>query len=215
MLEAFTARCLEAGFDLVQPFDLAAFNEGAAPEDRLPDHGRPHALAVVVGNSRALWPAFVAACRREPGSAAAPHPLNRYAVRVITAAAEVTGWPFAARWAHVLEPRPVPIQRVAEAAGLVRSAPCLFSIHPRLGLWVALRAVVVFDRDGVAASPLAHPCEGCPRPCLPALERARSSTDWRDWLAVRDACPIGRDARYPEAQIAYHYTRRGLQEALE
>jgi methylmalonic aciduria homocystinuria type C protein len=31
--------------------------------------------------------------------------------------------------------------------------------------------------------------------------------DWRSWLAVRDACPVGRSARYAEEQIAYHYTK--------
>jgi hypothetical protein len=30
---------------------------------------------------------------------------------------------------------------------------------------------------------------------------------WEDWLAVRDACPVGRHFRYPEGQLRYHYTR--------
>ena len=28
---------------------------------------------------------------------------------------------------------------------------------------------------------------------------------WRLWLAVRDACPVGREHRYGDDQIGYHY----------
>jgi methylmalonic aciduria homocystinuria type C protein len=28
---------------------------------------------------------------------------------------------------------------------------------------------------------------------------------WRLWLAVRDACPVGREYRYSENQIRWHY----------
>jgi hypothetical protein len=31
------------------------------------------------------------------------------------------------------------------------------------------------------------------------------------WIAVRDACPVGREGRYSDAQLEYHYTKaRGL-----
>jgi len=30
--------------------------------------------------------------------------------------------------------------------------------------------------------------------------------EWRAWLAVRDACPLGRAHRYTEPQVLYHYT---------
>ncbi|MCH2111028.1 MAG: hypothetical protein MK135_17050, partial [Polyangiaceae bacterium] len=29
----------------------------------------------------------------------------------------------------------------------------------------------------------------------------------RPWLALRESCPIGRKARYPSAQISYHYDK--------
>jgi methylmalonic aciduria homocystinuria type C protein len=31
------------------------------------------------------------------------------------------------------------------------------------------------------------------------------SESWRLWLAVRDACPVGRSSRYPDEQCEYHY----------
>jgi methylmalonic aciduria homocystinuria type C protein len=225
MLDDLRQRCAAAGFDLLAPFDVAAFNDGATPEEVLPDHGRGHALAVVVGNSRRLWPAFLEACRRDPAIAARPGPLDGYTVATLTAAAEATGVPFVALWAHTMRPRPIPIQRIAEAAGLARISPSNLSVRPELGPWLALRAVLVLDAPPPPVpAPLPHPCEGCPRPCMDALARALAASGaapalneetWRRWLEVRDACPLGRDARYPEEQILYHYARRGLAEAVE
>jgi methylmalonic aciduria homocystinuria type C protein len=214
MLEAFRGRCAEGGFDLVAPFDIADYNAMAAGDHQLPDHGRRHALAVVVGNTRRLWPVFLAACR--VARPLPPDPLDAYTVRVLSAAAEAEGCPFAVRWAHSTQPRPIPIQRVAAAAGLAQLAPCHLSIHPEHGPWIALRALLVFDAEPPPpAPPPPHPCQGCPQPCMPALGQALTTTDWRAWLAVRDACPVGRGDRYSDSQIAYHYSKRGLEEALE
>jgi hypothetical protein len=48
----------------------------------------------------------------------------------------------------------------------------------------------------------------CDAPCHDALARALATpNDWRAWLAVRDACPIGRDYRYDDDQLRYHYTK--------
>jgi len=215
MLEQLRRRCVAGGFELVVPFDVADFNSGAAPDQRLPDHGRPHALGVVVGNTRGLWPVFLAACRRDPATALQPDPLDGYTVAIVSGAAEATGHAFVALWGHTMHPRPIPIQRVAEVAGLARIAPCHLSVHPQLGPWLALRAVLVLDAEPQPSPSLDHPCAGCARPCMEALDRALPSTDWRKWLAVRDACPLGRTARYSEAQVAYHYDKRGRKKALE
>jgi methylmalonic aciduria homocystinuria type C protein len=48
---------------------------------------------------------------------------------------------------------------------------------------------------------------------MPLFERASAAQAGRDgigdtwplWLAVRDACPVGRAHRYCEDQIRYHY----------
>ena len=39
---------------------------------------------------------------------------------------------------------------------------------------------------------------------------------WEPWFAMRDACPHGREHRYGELQVRYHYSkqRRFLEEAL-
>jgi methylmalonic aciduria homocystinuria type C protein len=95
------------------------------------------------------------------------------------------------------------------------------AIHPQHGPWFALRAVASID---VACPPLPteveRPCAGCSAPCVPALQRALSasgapldssavSRHAREWIAVRDACPVGRASRYGLAQLAFHYAPRG------
>ncbi len=55
----------------------------------------------------------------------------------------------------------------------------------------------------------------CAAGCQPALERALAAgaprdqaelrERWKLWLAVRDGCPVGRDHRYSDDQIRYHY----------
>ena len=31
--------------------------------------------------------------------------------------------------------------------------------------------------------------------------------NWRSWVAIRDACPLGKAHRYSDEQIRYHYTK--------
>src|SRR5439155_24435521 len=76
-------------------------------------------------------------------------------------------------------------------------------------------ALFVLDRDAGADPPApGQPCE-CASGCEPAraiLRRAGdpfdpSSPSWRLWADVRLACPAGREHRYSDDQLRYHYTR--------
>jgi methylmalonic aciduria homocystinuria type C protein len=218
IVERIGAACAGRGLDLAQPLCASWFNATARPEHRLPDLGRPAALAVVLGNTRALWPHLAGALAADAGLAADPDPVDRYCERVVHAALAGVTEPWLVRFAH--EPAPVAIQQVAHAAGLAHLAPSHLSVHPEYGPWIALRAVVVLDVDGPPgpAPALAPPCE-CAAQCMPrfqaALTRAgvarpghaQVESDWRAWLAVRDACPVGRTHRYGEQQLLYHYTK--------
>jgi methylmalonic aciduria homocystinuria type C protein len=209
------AAAADAGFDLVQPFRMSAASQAASHFGL----ARENALGLLIGNTRRLWPIFTQACRDDRGLAARPAPLDAYVTERLTqVAADVTPRAAALAFAHVTTPRPFPIQRVAEQAGLAALAPCHLVIHPVHGPWIALRAVMVFDVDGPdgAPAPLERPCQGCPAPCVTALERALSvsgspltsaaiAAHARDWIAVRDACPVGRASRYSDAQLSYHY----------
>jgi methylmalonic aciduria homocystinuria type C protein len=210
VFEHAAAPCREAGFDLLHPFNLSWFVD----DERLAAFDRPRALGMIVGNSRALWPLFVASERarrehREPG----PHPLDEHCEQALLRAAQESGVRTSIHLGHDLARR-LPIQRLAHAVGMAHLSPSHLCIHPDHGPWIALRAALVFDIDGPdeSALPAPDPCSTCPRPCLEALRDAQADgrpldASWRLWVAVRDACPEGRASRYDDDAIRYHYTK--------
>jgi hypothetical protein len=80
-----------------------------------------------------------------------------------------------------------------------------------------MRIVLVAHVQGPSGEPpaLEHPCPSCSQPCQAPFERALKSSreltqravaeHASEWIATRDACPVGRDLRYGEQQLAYHY----------
>jgi methylmalonic aciduria homocystinuria type C protein len=190
----------EAGFDLVHPFDAHAVAR-LPGLDALVDPQRP--CGWLVGSTRALWPRFLAARRSDPMLAASRHPIEDY---VEQACAKIAG-------AHCLFPHRqyegtfLPFQRLAVAAGFGTLAPTQLVIHPIYGPWFALRAVVLTAGTPVTRRLPAAACD-CADRCTRAFERAREAQgSWRDWLAVRDACCVGREHRYSDDQLEYHYTK--------
>lgn len=217
--ERIRAACAARGLDLAQPLRASWYNQTVEPEHRLPDLGRASALAVILGNTRALWPRLTEALAADAGLAGHPDPVDCYCERVVHEAMAEIAERWLVRFAHDGPPR-IAIQRLAHVAGLAHLAPSHLSVHPVYGPWIALRAVVVVDVDGPpgpAPAP-APPCD-CAAHCAPrfqaALTRAGAGTpghaqvesDWRAWLAVRDACPVGRAHRYSDEQLRYHYTK--------
>lgn len=202
VVERVAARLAAAGIDIVHPYSPAWTGDG----------GR-ETLGLLIGNTRALWEPFVAACRADARLASDADPIERYCERHVGAA--VADLPQATvRWAHGVPPH-LPIQQLAVRSGLAAMSPIGLCIHPRFGPWFALRAAVTVACAGPAgAAPGAAPaCADCARLCVPPFERARAAQagrvdladTWRLWLAARDACPAGRAYRYGEAQLRYHY----------
>jgi methylmalonic aciduria homocystinuria type C protein len=215
-----TARTLAAalascGLDLTAALRVAWYNDAVGWRARLRDYGRPDSLAVLVGNTRAFWTPFVDALREDATLLADPHPIEAYSMRCISAAAEATAVPCQIFWAHQVGVRVVAIQKLAQIAGLAWLAPSNLCVHPQYGPWIALRAVVVFDLEGPPGPPpsIADPCGACGHACGPAFrhalhgDAAEQSEPWRSWLAIRDACPLGRAHRYADDQIRYHYAK--------
>ncbi len=205
-----TRRCTAAGFDLLAPFAITD------ADPRLARFDRPRALGLVVGNTRALWPRFLETLRADPALRADADPLDRYTERSLAAAVAALDLRTAIYVAHAPTAQGyVPIQALAVRAGLAALSPTGLCVHPVYGPWIALRAVIAIDADGPDdGAPIAQPCD-CTHRCAPlraALDAraARFAPDedgWQAWLAMRDACPVGRAHRYGEDQIAYHYTR--------
>jgi methylmalonic aciduria homocystinuria type C protein len=196
-----------AGLDLVHAFPSRLVGETAGEPVR---EGR---LGLLFGNTRALWPALRAAVRSDPTLRASEHPVDSWCVEHVERALASLGEDRALRWAHTPPPDAFPIQALAHAAGLCDLAPCGLAIHPELGPWLALRAVAIVEVEGPdEPPPPPRICADCAAPCLAPFEAARAASgpvesNWRLWLAVRDACPVGREHRYPEPQLAYHYTK--------
>jgi cyanocobalamin reductase (cyanide-eliminating) / alkylcobalamin dealkylase len=218
---AVTESCFRRGLDIVHGFGIDRQPSASSVLARLeaPDFERQRFLGLLIGNTRALWPAFQDALARDADLRAEPDPLDRYVVAVIDEARAKLSVRSVVRWAHVAEGQPLPIQRIAQEVGLAHLSPSHLSIHREHGPWIALRAVVLFDVDGPPPLPGPHdPCSTCQKPCLAALGAALAITSvesgeldvkrqWEAWLAVRDACPEGRGSRYGDEQIRYHYTK--------
>ena len=193
-----------AGFDLVHPFDAHAVAR-AVGVPALVDAERR--LGYFVGNTRALWPTFLAARRADPRLATSVDPIDLYTEQTC---AKLTG---ARCWFvhRSYDGAFLPFQRLAVAAGFGRLAASNLLIHPTYGPWFALRAIVVVAGEPVSRVVPAARCDcaaSSATRCSSAFERARDAQhSWRAWLAVRDACCVGRDHRYSAEQIEYHYTK--------
>lgn len=219
-IEQLRAECTAAGFDLVQPLQVGWYNAQVSGSLRLEDYGSPANLALVIGNTRALWEPFLAALNDDPALLSGAHPLYQYTEQRIRRAASGIERRWCLRWSHSGGERLVAMQRLADAAGLAYLSESQLSVHAEYGPWIGLRAALSIDLPGPSgpAPQLQHPCGGCSGRCRPALDRAIAAItgtvdaaavaqNWQLWLACRDACPTGRQYRYGEEQILYHYRK--------
>jgi hypothetical protein len=209
-------RCRAAGLDLVWPFELRRVNAGLAPDERIAPVRDQGDLGLLIASTRYFWLRFGAALATDPERVRRAHPVDEHTMEAVRGALAPLGAGCAVRFAH--EMPALPIQRIAELAGFARLSPARLSVHPVYGPWIALRGVAIVGVAGPADDPLPaqDPCPGCPGGCDAAFARALAASrpesaaiarDWSDWLAVRDACPVGRPHRYSEDQIRYGYTK--------
>ena len=214
-IAGFCAELGNAGLDLTQPCSTAQLAPVAAPliADARAALGRSDALAIVIGNTRALWPHFVAAVRADATLAASAHPLDHYVEQTIDAAMQHASTRAFVAFGHRQGNHGFPpLQRVADAAGLGWLAPNHLLIHETHGPWIALRALVVFDLDGPPTTsvqtkaPPGCTCASTSDALVASALSASGPEAWRAWLSVRDACPVGKSSRYSEEQLIYHYT---------
>ncbi len=222
-LSAFASALAARGLDLVQTFDVARYNDKARVHPSLRpvvSFGREHALAYAIGNTRALWPLFLSSYQHRDELRAAHHPLDTYVAEAVRECVALLEDQSAIYFAHDTGARLVSMVTMADASDLAPRGPAQLAVHRVHGPWIGLRALVVVDADPPPSStPAPRACDDCAAPCVPALERALAATTddaraagdlretWRAWVAVRDACPVGRESRYGEAQLRYHYTK--------
>lgn len=206
-----------AGFDLLHGFQVGQFNRNIEEKYKLQDFGNPASLGLLVGNSKALWQPFLDVLAASDEIFSHPDPVNAFTERVCEAALKDLNQSFIIHYAHDEGDKLVPMQQLAHLAGLAHLGPALLNIHEIFGPWFALRTVIVIDAPGPLSGPAVNPCRACSRPCVPALAKVLSGdqppeceaveADWRNWVAVRDACPEGTGHRYSDDQIRYHYEK--------
>lgn len=186
----------------------------AAPEDELDDT----VTVVLVGNTgQGLWGAF------DAGRPSGPNPLDTWVHSHLTPIADR----LRARLVMPNDGPPYhPFQRWARRAAAVHPSPIGLLIDAEFGLWHALRAALLLPRriglPSLDAAP--SPCLACrEKPCLSTCpveafsaagydaDRCRrhvmspAGIDCRvRGCRARNACPVGAEHRYPEAQQAFH-----------
>ena len=208
------------GFDLVGALPIGAYNRVVDESARIADLGDAKNLALVIANTKTLWPVFVQYLRQNPECLQCPDPLDRYVESCLSTLFAELPVRAELRWAHKPEPAHVSMQTLAQLAGIGYKNDSYLVVHPVYGQWVALRAVAVLPVHGPdeAFEWTDPPCAACSTGCGPALAAAMAGEgypvghatvreNWMSWVAIRDACPLGKAHRYSEEQIRYHYTK--------
>lgn len=176
--------------------------------------------ALLLGNvGGSLWSTFSRSGFIEDG---VPDPMNRWTQSTVGVVSNElqcdVRFPFG---------EPVwPFQRYAMEATGMRASPLGILIHPQYGLWVALRAALVFDEALDIPSPTnaKHPCDSCvEKPCLSTcpvgafddgdydaracrshLAGGDGGTCLNGGCLARRACPVGVDHAYGPDQQRFH-----------
>jgi ferredoxin len=171
---------------------------------------------ILIGNAGgAMWEAFAAHIDGDS------NPLDRWTRGVVDPIARE----FRARAVYPFGPEVWPFQRWALRAEPVHASPLGILIHPDYGLWHAYRAALLFAEELSLPQRDKHPspCDSCEaKPCLSACPVGAFSGTAYDvpacagYLATddagcrnagcqaRNACPVGPEWRYPDAEIRFH-----------
>lgn len=226
------------GLDVCIPFRLEWYNPWVDPSLRLENFGQDSHLGILLGNTSALWAPFQRWLREDPTRGMLPHPLDHYIEVQLMALRQQLAQPMSIRYAHDVKHAPFAAQKLAQRIGLTWTSPSQLSIHPVYGPWISFRAALSFpieapERLPDAPTP-APACDACAHACLPAFERVmrglqaaahagephlasdthsmptstQISTSWKEWVAVREACPLGKAHPFVPSQLEYHYTHR-------
>ena len=165
---------------------------------------------------------------RERGELPGPDPIDTYSIRIVRRWLSST-FP-SARGQIVYPPASgepmatVDLQALGVYAGWHHPTPFMVGINAAWGPWFAYRVLLLTDAPLDSTSPMndASPCATCvERTCISACPadaltgrfdlarcaayRTRGDSICALTCRARLACPVGREHRYPDAQLAHSY----------
>jgi hypothetical protein len=225
--DTFASRLAPSGLNLVGSISVAEWDRVAPPSRQSPALAPGARSIVVVGNGgRAMWDGMLHEIEQDPRRLVdEPHPVDAYARRHVSAAAEALGEP-ASPWFYAAADATVHLdfRELARMAGFGSVGRLGLIMHPEYGPWLGLRAAT-FVQAEYSPTPVAgpHACDGCAAPCLSACPGGafvsgewavdkcstfkQNSTVCASTCHSRSACPAGAAHRYPEELITYHANR--------
>ncbi|MFY8101771.1 MAG: ferredoxin [Allorhizobium sp.] len=197
------------------------------PQDEAPvlaDGSRAEAVLLIGVTGGAIWPHFER-WRMGEADQGGTNPLDRWSKIVIGEIGRRVG----AEPCYPSDPPYQPFQHWAMQAEGLEPSPLGILIHPQYGLWHSYRGALLFRVvDGEVETPVrseVHPCDSCrDKPCLSACPAGAITADGFDVAGcrrhlvtpqgqggcmlggclARNACPVGAEYRYPQAQLRFH-----------
>jgi methylmalonic aciduria homocystinuria type C protein len=125
---------------------------------------------------------------------------------------------FSIFWSHDYQPEKlVSFQRVAVAAGLTFfDKESQLTIHPKFGPWISYRAIAVINDDVPSRPPPPQlryeeilTSSQVPHEFMEKLKDFSEKLDdaTAALISLRDAIELGRQYRFSQPQVLYHYTK--------
>lgn len=217
------------GFDIFHPFDPSLYNQCIKTE-KLPVEPLPEAsVAYLIGNTKHIWP-FFREWYRSHGTDSDPFDTFCQETLEPIFQRDLQGKEYQIYWSFESFPEKlVSMQRVASVSGFsFLETKSHLSIHPVYGTWHSFRAVVVVKAEGPnLPTPTPAPCSITPQEQEKAKAAMSHALEVSDesrlcdqlhgkgpseqvaaaWIELRDCVSVGREFKFDEDQLWYHYTK--------
>ena len=219
----------QAGLNCHAVFDIASITPEARERliEACPTAANYRQLILIAHGGTAFWQALKASNLDLAGSDDA-HPVDDFTVSIIEQFlhAEFAGVAYQIVYpCNEASNNAINLQELGDLAGWHHPSPFMVGINASFGSWFAYRAVVLANTDLPATLPVhtASPCDQCAdKPCINscpahALDdgqfnllkcigyRQQPDSACKATCAARSSCPVGREHRYSDEQMRYHY----------
>ena len=218
-ISKFEDRLASYGFDVTHSFAISALDFQLS--DYLNEAIDKNCSGILIGNSRALWGGFLSWLEKQEKWEEITNPIELYTQQSVESACSEFLPSATIYWMHETNAYVVPGQQLAHSTGLAFLSAGRFNIHPQYGAWFALRALIIvketFPIDSrLAVNPSTNHIELKAQAIFNKLSAVLAvsemehtvKTKWKKWLALRDIYQVGKEYRYSNAQIEYHYTHK-------